>query len=125
MTTVIPAITITMTDVVSPLFRKSSIQQYANNEFVYPCGGIPQYIREDKAGVVRKPFTGNLAAHDDPREFYRDVRQTVMVHKVLLWAYNFITKNSGLLKMDSQNCKNYANAQVVMSRFLFIFFFHG
>ena len=42
--------------------RKSSTQQYANNAFVYPHGGIPQYIQEDKAGTGGKTFTGNLAA---------------------------------------------------------------
>ena len=48
-----------------------------------------------------------------------------MVHKVLLRANNFITKNSGLLDIDPHNCENYANDKVVMSRFLFLFFFNG
>ena len=105
--------------------RQAKVQQYANNAFVYPRGGIPQYIREDKAASVGKTFTGNLAADEDPREFYRDVRQTVMVQKVLLRAYDSITKTSGLLEIDPYNCENYINARTVMSRFLFIFFFHG
>ena len=62
--------------------RRKSNQQYANNTFVYPHRGIPQYIWEDKAAAVGKTFTGNLAADGNPREFYRDVRQTVMVHKL-------------------------------------------
>ena len=49
------------------------MSQYAHNAFIYPCGGIPYYIREDKASAVGKAFTGNLAAHEDPHDFYRDV----------------------------------------------------
>ena len=97
----------------------------AHNAFVYPLGGVPKIIREEKAGTAGKDFTGHLAAHEDPRNFYTQIRQTLLAYQVLLRAYVAITKTNGLLEITEDNCQNYHSAKLVMSRFLYIFFFHG
>ena len=105
--------------------RKSSQRQLAHNAFIYPLGSLPQYIKEEKASTVGKTFHGHLKAHEDPRNFYQHVRTVVMIHKVLLRPYKTITKEYGLLEIKRWNCGNYETAQKLMSRFLYIFFFHG
>ena len=100
-------------------------QHLAHNAFIYPLGGVPKIIREEKAGTAGKEFTGHLAAHEDPRNFYTQIRQTLLTYQVLLRAYVAITKTTGLLEITEDNCQNYHSAKLVMSRFLYIFFFHG
>ena len=103
----------------------SNHHQLAHNAFIYPKGTVPQYIKEEKASELGKNFSGNLAAHHDPRAFYSHVRTVVLVHKVLLRAYKTITQADGLLEITPRNCENYSAASKVMARFLYIFFFHG
>ena len=50
------------------------------------------------------------------------MRQEVITHKVLLRAYDMITKMSGLLEINEENCDNYKSARKVVSRYLYIFF---
>ena len=97
----------------------------AHNAFIYPLGGVPKIIREEKAGTAGKELTGHLAAHEDPRNFYTQIQQTLLTYQVLLRAYVAITKTTGLLEITEDNCQNYLSAKLVMSRFLYIFFFHG
>ena len=54
---------------------RRSHQQYAQNAFVYLKGTMPQYIREDKASTTGRAFTAHLGSNEDPREFYKEVRQ--------------------------------------------------
>ena len=105
--------------------RQRQTPQYAQNAFVYPKGTLPQYVREDKASTTGKSFTAHLGSNEDPRDFYKDVRQEVIPHKVLLRAYDTITKISGLLEINAWNCDNYESAKKVMSRYLYIFFAQG
>ena len=104
---------------------KSSYQRTHSNHQLAHNAFIPQYIREEKASKLGKNFSGNLAAHEDPRAFYSHVRTVVLVHKVLLRAYKTITQADGLLEITPRNCENYTAASKVMARFLYIFFFHG
>ena len=105
--------------------RRQHNHQYAQNAFVYPKGTVPQYIREDKASSTGKAFTAHLGSNEDPRDFYKEVRQEVIPHKVLLRAYDMITRNSGILEINNWNCDNYESARKVMSRYLYIFFVQG
>lgn len=59
-------------------------QHLAHNLFIYPLGGVPRTIREEKAGTAGKEFTGHLAANEDPRNFYTKVKQTLLTYQVLL-----------------------------------------
>ena len=105
--------------------NRGRYQHLAHNAFIYPLGGVPKIIREEKATAAGKEFTGHLAAHEDPRNFYTQIRQTLLTYQVLLRAYVAITKTTGLLEINAYNCQNYDSAKLVMSRFLYIFFFHG
>ena len=105
--------------------RKGRNVQFAQNSFAYPRCSVPQYIREDKASTLGKNFTGHLSPDADPCVFFDSVRQEVLVQKILLLPYEHITKLTGLLEINENNCDNYSAAKKTMSRFLYNFFFQG
>ena len=91
----------------------------AEYEYIYPAGTAPKKIAEDKIEQVHENLRVNLSDESKIQGFYEDLRRRLKSLNIPLRDWNSLKPGIDILDLPANECQNYNQVKVVMSRAIF------
>ena len=99
--------------------RKYTQRPMLNHEYSHPIGTAITRVREDKVEELHSSMKVVLSDTDSIRAFYDELRRRLKPQNIHLREWSSLAPAIDVLDMQPNQCANYQNVRVVMSRAIF------